>query len=234
MPGCQQCSFFMADENRCEFNPLAEDHPHWHKAEMRSCHKAILVKHHAQWKGQDLLEVGHGVSNMVRRMCRRIGGTWYGIDPRWPDNPDDRHWGAGVADMPFEDNRFDWCVAMETIEHWCEYNETIPAGLNEIHRVLKPGGTLLLSAPFFVHGDDPFYYGRVDEVKKFFETDQWSTVLYEEWRRKYTGRPVIQGWRAKYQRRALQRHYAKRAKKLIKEVGHEPVTWKMEIVAVKK
>ncbi len=50
---------------------------------------------------------------------------------------------GSILEMPFENNTFDIVVSSEVIEH-------IPTPLkaiDEIHRVLKPGGTLVLSTP---------------------------------------------------------------------------------------
>ena len=45
-----------------------------------------------------------------------------------------------VADMPFPDQDFDKVIAIETLYFWPD----APAGLREIHRVLRPGGRLAL------------------------------------------------------------------------------------------
>lgn len=55
--------------------------------------------------------------------------------------------------MPFPDASFDAVLSIETLEHVADENQT----LHEIHRVLAPGGTLVLSVPhkwwiFETHG----------------------------------------------------------------------------------
>jgi ubiquinone/menaquinone biosynthesis C-methylase UbiE len=55
--------------------------------------------------------------------------------------------------MPFEDGAFDAALSIETLEHVADERAT----LAEIHRVLAPGGTLVLSVPnkwwvFETHG----------------------------------------------------------------------------------
>lgn len=57
--------------------------------------------------------------------------------------------------MPFEDASFDAVLSIETLEHVRDERRT----LDEMHRVLEPGGTLVLSVPnkwwlFETHGAD--------------------------------------------------------------------------------
>jgi len=50
---------------------------------------------------------------------------------------------GSVLDIPVDDNSIDLVVSFETIEH-LEDQETM---MSEIHRVLKPGGLLIISSP---------------------------------------------------------------------------------------
>ena len=62
-----------------------------------------------------------------------------------------------VADMHFKNNKFDVIFIYEVLEH---VDKPFEAS-NELFRVLKPGGTLLLSTPFIfgIH-DGPYDYWR--------------------------------------------------------------------------
>jgi len=46
--------------------------------------------------------------------------------------------------LPFANESYDWVVSFETFEHIFNLDQV----LNEIHRVLKPGGHLLVTVPF--------------------------------------------------------------------------------------
>lgn len=48
---------------------------------------------------------------------------------------------ADAAAMPYEENRFDLLLSVEAISHYLD----VDAFLKEAHRVLKPGGTLLIT-----------------------------------------------------------------------------------------
>jgi predicted SAM-dependent methyltransferase len=54
---------------------------------------------------------------------------------------------ADIQKMPFPDNYADWAEAHEVLEHMA-ITEIIPA-LQEIYRVLKPGGTFIMTCPNF-------------------------------------------------------------------------------------
>ena len=65
---------------------------------------------------------------------------------------------ASVVSLPFEAGYFDVIVSFETLEHLVEQE----AMLEEFKRVLKPGGTLIISTP-----DRPIYnsfLGRAQSV----------------------------------------------------------------------
>jgi SAM-dependent methyltransferase len=50
---------------------------------------------------------------------------------------------GGLTDARFPSNHFDYIRANHSFEHMCDPNET----LNEIYRILKPGGRLLIGVP---------------------------------------------------------------------------------------
>lgn len=61
------------------------------------------------------------------------------------------------ATLPFEDGGFDGVVSFEVLEHVFNPVEV----LAEIHRVLRPGGVLLLSVPFaWPEHEQPYDYAR--------------------------------------------------------------------------
>lgn len=65
-----------------------------------------------------------------------------------------------VQDMPFDDDSFDLVLATDIIEHVPDDTQA----MRELRRVLKPGGTLLLTVPAFMalwgHNDDTAHHRR--------------------------------------------------------------------------
>ena len=114
--------------------------------------------------GATILEVGCGPGHLGIRVARRagrhgpanaaegpaIGLTCSDLDPAMISRAiehADRAFGSGdarrpafivadVADLPFPDRSFDMVVTTFSLHHWSD----VPAGIAEIHRVLRPGG----------------------------------------------------------------------------------------------
>ena len=100
--------------------------------------------------------------------------------------------GAGgyghAGEIPFPDETFDLVFGNQTFEHW---GEPLPDGtsspsyrecLDEIWRVLKPGGRLYLDAPIHLHGHEMFVAGDVERILALFDTAMWSGTVAERWR----------------------------------------------------
>lgn len=65
-----------------------------------------------------------------------------------------------AEDIQFPDNTFDIVYAFETLEHVGD----LPASLNEIHRVLKPGSYLAFSLPLEDWADSGYHTQRHNHV----------------------------------------------------------------------
>jgi len=81
---------------------------------------------------------------------------------------------ASALDLPFKDDEFEAVVSLETIEHFTAEDQT--KFLQELKRVLEPGGLLIMSTPnseFSSHGN-PYHLKELnyaelnDTIKKHF------------------------------------------------------------------
>lgn len=101
----------------------------------------------------DVLELGAGIHDYSKyaRNCATYIRSDYSASVK-----DDRIQ-IDATDISFEADKFDAIVCMSALEHIEEFD----LALNEIHRVLKPGGKLLLNVPwlFPFHGA-PFDFFR--------------------------------------------------------------------------
>ena len=102
--------------------------------------------------GSRVLDIGVG-SGVFEAIAIQRGLDVYGLDPseRSIDLLQRRH-GLGEKakvgysqSIPFEDNTFDYIVVSEVLEHLTD--EILAATLDEVQRVLVPGGRLLGSVP---------------------------------------------------------------------------------------
>jgi len=86
-------------------------------------------------------------------------GSW--IEPGWVNSDLKEAEGVVVADirqgLPFEGDSFDYVVSIHALPE-LEYAELLPA-LRELHRILKPGGTLRLGLPDLDKGVDAYRRG---------------------------------------------------------------------------
>lgn len=106
-----------------------------------------------------ILDVGCGGGRTVSKLAAAATqGKVYGIDyseasvamskktnARWIDMQHVEIQHASVSQLPFEDGSFDLVTAVETHFWWPD----LPAGIREIHRTLKPSGTLVVIAEVY-------------------------------------------------------------------------------------
>lgn len=85
---------------------------------------------HSTWRPMDL----HGI-DLSPRMLEAASGrlTAAGIDPKL--------WVGDAGNLPFEDNTFDLVMSAHMLEH----SANLGSALLEMHRVLRPGGLLVLA-----------------------------------------------------------------------------------------
>lgn len=77
-----------------------------------------------------------------------------------------------AENMKFEENRFDSVVCLEVIEHTPSPGKLI----SEIYRVVKPGGSLLLTVPFVFEIHDTYDYVRFTKQGLTHLLDDFSSV----------------------------------------------------------
>ncbi len=100
-------------------------------------------------RGLDILDIGCGAGNMIHHLRRygRVHGVE--LDPRPVQIARARGYdvrqGDATRGLPFPDECFDLVTALDVIEHVDDDG----ALLREAARVLKPGGTLLVTTPAF-------------------------------------------------------------------------------------
>lgn len=119
-----------------------------------------LLRHARQIRGR-VLDLGCG-DRRYEKVFGRVAESWLGLD--WPTNPHQSGPDV-VADalrLPLASASFDTVLCTQVLEHVAE-----PATLlREARRVLRPGGTLLLTAPQ--------YNGLHEEPRDFFRYTRYG------------------------------------------------------------
>ncbi len=137
---------------------------------------AILPYTESTYHRRSVYSLARQYQHLVRGRALHIGGGhdfWLLQTAQQPVSLDmARYEGIDVLgdalELPFSDNSFDAVVALEVLEH-----VKSPSGMiGEIHRVLKPGGAVILSTPFVwkVHRTPKDYWRFTsDSLNMLFE-----------------------------------------------------------------
>lgn len=110
---------------------------------------------------------GYGTMMLASRGVRAVGADYDGRAVKaarelWGEPVFIR---ADALDLPFRYGAFDAVVSFETVEHTTEGERF----LAEIHRALRPGGTLILSTPNIKYTSHPPYHLKEYQPDEFFE-----------------------------------------------------------------
>jgi 2-polyprenyl-3-methyl-5-hydroxy-6-metoxy-1,4-benzoquinol methylase len=127
----------------------------------------VVDKFSREWAGLKILEIGCGEGSLLELLSRRneVHGadvSSSGVEIVRRKGITCHHIDASNEKLPYQDNYFDIVITLETIEHV----ENPHRMVWEIKRLLKPGGTLLISIP----GEGvnhPFIYPGLFTRRKF-------------------------------------------------------------------
>lgn len=187
---CRDCPKFSNLSSRCTV-PFGSP--------MRKCIMASTEYHMRHAAGQYVLEIGCGSKSHAKTVVEHYGGYWLGIEPtaRRNDKPSIRTVGGVVQKLPFRDQVFDVVCGIQTLEHWEEPGSRFCVGgypeiLDEVWRVLKPGGWIYFDAPIHVHGAPEFVRGDLGRIREIFTHHDWRNLRLMSWRRLHDPLPTRQ------------------------------------------
>ncbi len=126
-----------------------EEDKHWWFATRTRAILAVLDRYVGPGRNLDVLDVGAGAGNMIHHLSHY--GKVIGLDnnPRPIEVARKRGYDVRLGsadDIPFENSSFDLVTLLDTVEH--VPNEEGVFG--EVHRILRPGGYLLVTVPAFM------------------------------------------------------------------------------------
>ena len=91
-----------------------------------------------------VLDAGCGEGVLVDEFASRL--RIEGLDANYSS---DRVRSGSITELPYADNSFDRAICLDVLEHLTFEDQ--PRALRELHRVLRPGGELLVSVPNLAH-----------------------------------------------------------------------------------
>ena len=114
-----------------------------------------------------VLEIGSANVNGGLRELKRPGMTWWGVD--LDDAPGVDQVVQVGAPLPFENQSFDLVVASSVFEHDIQFWNTFL----EMARVMKPGGTILITAP-----SQGYFHRHIFDAFRFYPD---AGIALEKW-----------------------------------------------------
>jgi ubiquinone/menaquinone biosynthesis C-methylase UbiE len=105
----------------------------------------------------NVLDYGCGAGHLLKEMVKEHSVSFYGLDFSAESIKETTKITAGKANLkelvlidklpvPFKDAQFDCITLIETIEHL--QNDALQATMQELFRILKPGGKIFITTPF--------------------------------------------------------------------------------------
>jgi len=136
-----------------------EEDGHWWFASRTLVIHTLMQQCLPQTTGLHLLDIGCGAGNMIHHLSRYGKVKGIEIDPRPVRQARQRGYDVQQFDAtqpyPFDERTFDVATALDVIEHV----DDDMAVLREAHRVLKPGGHLVVTVPAFM-----WLWSRNDDI----------------------------------------------------------------------
>ncbi len=106
---------------------------------------SFLLELLKNFKGGKILDAGCGEGVLVEKL-RKEGYNIEGLDPNYESSYVKN---ADITSPPYRENEFDVVLLLDVLEH-IPYDKQYTA-LREIKRILKPGGTFVMSVPNLAH-----------------------------------------------------------------------------------
>lgn len=138
--------------------------------------------------GSRVLDAGSGVQHYKRLFdhCEYESADFEQVDKRYVEST----YVCRLEEIPVEDGRFDAIVFNQVLEH-------LPQPiivLQELNRVLKPGGTIICSAPlFYEEHEQPYDFYRYTQFAWHFMMEKSGfDILNMEWLEGYFGTVAYQ------------------------------------------
>ncbi len=131
-------------------------------------------------EGQKVLELGSGLGLLGQAIKKEVNGKleYSGIELAYKSAKESKDKGlfgiqADSTNLPFADNSFDALVSTDVLEHIPDSDRAV----EEIKRVLKPGGKafLVIADPSEARFD--YVHDHIDRSKKGSDVEYWEDII---------------------------------------------------------
>jgi len=132
----------------------------------------LIKKYVVEYANGVILDLGAG-TNILKTKYLDKSTTWISLDYDLRANSIDIR-GDGQK-LPIKNDCIDTVISIDVLEHVPEPQRMI----KEIWRVLKPGGVVILSTPFFFwHHEEPFDFHRFTKygLRRIFQENKFSVI----------------------------------------------------------
>ena len=126
-------------------------------------------------KGLNVLEIGCGNWPFARNILMK-NNYWWGLDMVEGISTNK----GSIDNIPFFNESFDLVLMNQVLEHIFEYGISFKKAFDEILRVLKPGGRLIVTVPIGVHGHPIFLSGNLKRIRNLFKKEDWDITKFEK------------------------------------------------------
>ncbi len=153
-----------------------------HRLVLEAIGEHFMSRAHPGWR---LLEVGCGTGAFAERVALHVGANRIAVvdtSERMIELTRERGLDAQVADvmsLPFEDASFDVVVALWMLYHVPD----LTAAMNEIHRVLRPGGRFIAVTNSEAHLADLWAAAEATPMESPFSSENGEALLKQHFTR---------------------------------------------------
>jgi SAM-dependent methyltransferase len=168
---------------------------HWWYSALHRLLFQLLEAYLPDWRGKRILDAGCGTGAILKRLGSPERNIGVDLAPEAINLCRERGLAnvmqGDICALPFEEASFDAVICSSVLYH--AWVPNIPAALHEFHRVLRPGGLLLINVPAFAflhsaHDDAVMTARRFTrrELRQLLEGNNfqirrlsyWTTLLF--------------------------------------------------------
>lgn len=143
--------------------------------------------------GKKILDIGSGSQGTFARQANKLHAEVFSLSPNlinWPQRKQekgllsyiirDNYWrersvAARSQQIPFKENQFDMVTSLFSVPNYLSEHAQIFSSIQEMTRVLKPGGECYIG-PIFYLGSHNLKYDKLLRAKMGDETVDWLKV----------------------------------------------------------